>query len=792
MKTRIIFGAIAFLLVLGILPLAALAADTSPGNGYNDHDEAKLKAFLDQTCADGTRTNGLKLNSSYDPDDPSTYGGITWCDDGSEKHLQTIDYTRRFLAGDLDLSGCSELVYLSCYDNQLTSLNVSGNPALTELQCSYNDLTSLDVSGNPALERLDCSENKLTSLDVSGNPALTHLQCSNNDLTSLDVSGNPALEKLYCSENKLTSLDIGENSVLEKLYCSENKLTSLDVSGCSELVSLDCYTNQLTSLDVSGCSELEFLYCYDNQLTSLDVSVCSELTNLNCKLNNLTFLDVSGRSTLTTLKCSENNLTSLDVSGCSELEFLYCYDNQLTSLDVSGCSELVSLDCYTNQLTSLDVSGCSEQIIHLDCTDNSLKQIDAVVEGGKVSVTAAGHGYIELYFAVYRSYYVTSAPVAPASFVEWKDSGTQVSTSAQYDLTPGSNYDLTAYFDQCLVTFDKNGGDRDADPASALTDFGGKASAPATDPAKDGYAFGGWYKEAACTNAWDFDNDTLTDSTVLYARWTPNTYTVAYDANGGSGTTASGSHTYDVSKTLTANGFTRTGCTFAGWATSADGDVVYTDGQSVKNLTPADGATVTLFARWTANTYTVAYDANGGSGTTASGSHTYDVSKTLTANGFRRTGYTFAGWATSADGDVAYTDGQSVKNLTSTDGATVTLFARWTLHPELSSSVSGGSIYVGGRITLTPSVDGGTWDWDRDFFSATFNSPATFTALKAGTSTITYTVEGVTTSYEVTVEQSGLPSTGQDFTWVWVLVGLAALALAGAAVFGMMRKRNRV
>ncbi len=82
------------------------------------------------------------------------------------------------------------------------------------------------------------------------------------------------------------------------------------------------------------------------------------------------------------------------------------------------------------------------------------------------------------------------------------------------------------------------------------------------------------------------------------------TYTVQYNANGGSGTTASSSHTYGVAKALTANGFTRTGYTFAGWATSSSGAVVYTNQQSVTNLASTQGATVNLYAQWTANTYT--------------------------------------------------------------------------------------------------------------------------------------------------------------------------------------------
>ena len=70
-----------------------------------------------------------------------------------------------------------------------------------------------------------------------------------------------------------------------------------------------------------------------------------------------------------------------------------------------------------------------------------------------------------------------------------------------------------------------------------------------------------------------------------------------------------------MTKALMANGFTRSGYSFAGWATTNTGAKAYDDGQSVTNLTDADGATVTLYAVWTANTYTVTYDGNGGTGT---------------------------------------------------------------------------------------------------------------------------------------------------------------------------------
>ena len=63
----------------------------------------------------------------------------------------------------------------------------------------------------------------------------------------------------------------------------------------------------------------------------------------------------------------------------------------------------------------------------------------------------------------------------------------------------------------------------------------------------------------------------------------------------------------------------------------------------------------------------------------------YNVSKKLTANGFTRTSYKFIGWNTKADGTgTNYTDKQSVKNLSTTNGATVTLYAKWQYNPILA------------------------------------------------------------------------------------------------------------
>ena len=133
--------------------------------------------------------------------------------------------------------------------------------------------------------------------------------------------------------------------------------------------------------------------------------------------------------------------------------------------------------------------------------------------------------------------------------------------------------------------------------------------------------------------------------------------------------------TENESEALTANAFTRTGYTFTGWNTKADGSgTPYKNGQSI-----TIDADMMLYAQWKVNTFKVQFLGNGAtSGSMKAESFTYGTAKNLTANAFKRKGYSFTGWNTKADGSgKAYKNKASVKNLTSTNGAVIKLYARW-------------------------------------------------------------------------------------------------------------------
>ena len=180
---------------------------------------------------------------------------------------------------------------------------------------------------------------------------------------------------------------------------------------------------------------------------------------------------------------------------------------------------------------------------------------------------------------------------------------------------------------------------------------------------------------------------------------TPAQYTVAYNANGGSGTVAAQTGT-EGGAALTVksgDGFIRPGYTFSKWNTQANGSgEAYGPNETNKNINTG----ATLYAQWTANSYKIVFNGNGStSGSTAEqGNITYGSNATLTLNGFTKTDYVFVGWATSENGPVAYADGQTVKNLTTTPNGEVKLYAVWALQTaKVTGAVTSAE---GGTVTL--------------------------------------------------------------------------------------------
>ncbi len=274
--------------------------------------------------------------------------------------------------------------------------------------------------------------------------------------------------------------------------------------------------------------------------------------------------------------------------------------------------------------------------------------------------------------------------------------------------------------------------------------YGGGIDFSAT--VKTGYTFKGWYTNSAGTGtavstSADFSiekqNPGITDSATYYAIATPNTYTITYNGNGHTGgSTSNSTHTYDVSKALNTNGYTKQGYSFMGWATSASGSKVYNDGQAVLNLTSTNGATVTLYAVWAVgqSPYTVNLYVMNTSGS-------YALNSTVTRNGTTNSTITLSTLAEDAGSNIIVPNGIEYSYGT-VGGSTVT---STTVLADGSRTIN--LYFERLKHTLTRDLDGGYVSTNNSrnytvdvYYQRTLSFGAT--DLKVGYSLVGYTLSG--------------------------------------------------
>lgn len=219
-----------------------------------------------------------------------------------------------------------------------------------------------------------------------------------------------------------------------------------------------------------------------------------------------------------------------------------------------------------------------------------------------------------------------------------------------------------------------------ADPAAGGTASADKTKASQgetvtlTAKAADGYEFVEWVpvtKDITIADNKFTMPGSAAEVKATFKTKTAAQYAITYDANGGAGTMAAQTIEAGKSAALTANGFARDGYTFKGWNIAKDGSgTAYADKATV---TPT--ADMTLYAQWQAvpAKHTITFDANGGKGTMDALVVDEGNSVVLTANAFKRDGYTFAGWNTAKDGKgTAYGDKAQI-----TPNGDMTLYAQW-------------------------------------------------------------------------------------------------------------------
>ena len=210
---------------------------------------------------------------------------------------------------------------------------------------------------------------------------------------------------------------------------------------------------------------------------------------------------------------------------------------------------------------------------------------------------------------------------------------------------------------------------------------------------------------------------------VLGVNWKKDSYTISYNANGGSGSMTSDTVSIGDTVTIKNNTFTKTGYTFTGWTTKSDGTDDgygwtgwsgtwnYDNGQYGINNNK-----LVLYARWTSNKYTISYNANGGSNAPSNQSKTYGNNISLSSSKPIRTGYTFIGWNTSSNGSgTSYSAGATYSN-----NANVTLYAQWRINKVYikldanGGSVRGSTTY--GSCRTNNNLIGCSWNSPKELF----------------------------------------------------------------------------
>lgn len=205
-------------------------------------------------------------------------------------------------------------------------------------------------------------------------------------------------------------------------------------------------------------------------------------------------------------------------------------------------------------------------------------------------------------------------------------------------------------------------------------------------------------------NKWRQFKGTLSNLKVVLYDSDITTGTIAFDANGGTGSPFT--QEIGVGKTvkLKKNTYTKDGYTFAGWNTKADGSGTrYADQENVSNIVEG-GKTINLYAQWQRNKYIVAFNANGGTGTMESQEFEYTVAKNLKKSTYTKVGYSFAFWNTKADGTgTSYEDEEVVENLSNKNGQTITLYAfyeKFSYQYAEEYSFNGTSDFINTEIYL--------------------------------------------------------------------------------------------
>ncbi len=210
------------------------------------------------------------------------------------------------------------IIYLSCYDLDLTSLP-QYYPNLEELYCVGNNL--IEIPQYPKLKKLYCNNNNITHLNEY--PFLVELNCNKNSISQ--INDYPRLDTLICSRNQIVS--IGKCPLVTVIDCRFNNITKLDISEYPQLISLHCQVNKIDH--IGDHPYLTHINCIYNEIRTLgDLPSLQSLlagNNLITEINdypNMNSIDISNNQIRRLPNIMHwNNLVSFNYNG-NEIDYI--------------------------------------------------------------------------------------------------------------------------------------------------------------------------------------------------------------------------------------------------------------------------------------------------------------------------------------------------------------------------------------------------------------------------------------------------------------------------------------
>ena len=314
----------------------------------------------------------------------------------------------------------------------------------------------------------------------------------------------------------------------------------------------------------------------------------------------------------------------------------------------------------------------------------------AITEGAKITATVdfTAHSYSITYelnggnnnTSNPASYTVENDTITLADpsktghdFKGWYTDASFTEASKVTEIVKGTTGDQTFYAKweaaSYNVTLNTNAGTINSGNVGSYT-YGVGATLP-TEVTKNGYDFGGWYTDKDCTdgNVATAIGTAETGEKVFYAKWTPHSYSITYNLNGGTNAGTNPTNYTIESETITLADPSKTGYNFSGWYTDAS----FTEASKVTEIAQGTTGDQAFYAKWEAVNYAITYmdGENVISGLTPA-TYTIEAAATLpTKDTVTKNGYTFEGW---------YTDPELTNKVTaiaagSTDAKT--FYAKW-------------------------------------------------------------------------------------------------------------------